>query len=183
MTGIIILLIILGLLLIGVGFLIFWEIKKRNDFNVVAHFITSDKKEKRKSYKSIQERFSFKDETYFYDDKCAITRGKKKHIFYLKGNSNPINFELSNNELSLKYNSKTIDQMLENDLIQKLLSDIDDTKKQEQRIILYLVFTVIIILFGVYYIINNASSSEVILTSNNQTIEVIKQAVMEAIKG
>lgn len=180
--GIIVLLTLLSFLTLGMIFLIIWEIKKRNDFSVIAHFITDDKSELKKRFKNITREFSFKDETYFYDDKCSYTRGKNKHIFYLKGYSAPIDFTLSNDQLHLKYDSKTIDRLLKNNIIQKMLDDIEGhNKSQEQRLVLYLILLGIAIVFAINYVINNHDFT-CTLIGNNQTIQVIADGVLKGIK-
>ena len=183
MNAVIILLIILGLLLIGMIFLIVWEIKRRNDFKVIAHFITDDKNEERKSYKKITKKFEFKDATYFYDDKCSVSRGKSKHIFYIKGYSSPIDFTIGNDAIALKYDSVTIDKLLKNNIIQKMLDDLEgSSKNQEMRIIFYLIAVVVIILFGVNLMLGK-SDVACTLVNNNQTIAIIKDAVIQGIRG
>jgi len=183
MDAIIVLLVILGLLLLGMIFLIIWEIKRRNDFSVIAHFITSDKTEERKRYKKISEKFEFKEATYFYDDKCSLTRGKSKHIFYIKNHSAPIDFTLSNDQIMLKYDSVTIDKLLKNNIIQKMLDDVEGyAKEQEKRLILYLLGVCVIILFGVNMMLNK-DVAMCSLYGDNQTINIIKEAVKQGIRG
>lgn len=184
MNAIIVLLILLGGLFLGMLFLIIWEIKKRNDFSVIAHFITSDKTEERKRFKKITEKFEYKEATYFYDDKCSLTRGKNKHIFYIKNFSSPIDFALSNDQISLKYDSITIDKLLKNNIIQKMLDDVEGyAREQEKRLILYLIGVCVIILFGVHMIVNKDTVTFCSLIGDNQTLNVIAEGVKQGVRG
>lgn len=183
MDAIILLLIILGVIMLLLLFLAIWEIKKRNDFSVIAHFITSDLYEERRRYKKISQQFSFKDETYFYDDKCSVVRNKNKHIFYIKGVSAPVDFNSSQEELKVKYNSKTIEKLLKNNIIQRLLDSVEDYgKKQERRIMLYIGIAVIIILFATNQIVGGHQPYCHLIGDNN-TLNLIAQGVEIAIKG
>lgn len=185
MNGVIVLLIILGLILLGMIWLIIWEIKRRNDFSVIAHFINDSKHLEKKRYKKITEKFSYKEETYFYDDKTSIIKGKSKHVYYIKGFSAPIDFTLSQEQLQLKYNSATIEKILKNNLIQKMLDDLEGSiKSQETRLIMYLIGVVIVILFGVHLMLSGDNASVTCtLANNNQTINIIKEAVVNGIRG
>lgn len=156
-----------------IGFFLYMEWLRRDQQNVKAHFIYDDESFVTKKFSKIDKTITYDKNTYTYDDKAILRKGKRRHIYYRVGVPSPLIFE---GEGKPTYSSSNLNTLLETDLWDKLFrKDNPDFK------ILKLMVTITMLLLvglGIYLFMSKGDST---LITNDANRLFIEEAVRNAL--
>lgn len=174
MNAMIILLFLLGLFVIGLGVLVYFEFLKRDSRKTRVIFIYKDNSSKLKKVKRISDVITFENKTYHYDKKYVIRRGNKDYIYFKINNPFPLDFDVTK---KLTFTAKNFNTFLEENVFSKLLggANADFKTLKIMQIIVIIGIVAIIMYFAL-------GGEKVINIASPENKAFIQEAVRSALK-